>query len=176
MSIFIIILIVLAGIFAVMMVLALFIKQVHYVRREIVINAPLQKVFDFLRFLKNQEKFNEWATTDADRKKEFKGTDGTVGFVYSWSGNKKAGQGEKEIMNIIEGKRIDTEIRFVKPMVARASIIMETETISDHQTRVFLTNTGRLNYPLNIMIPLAEKNFARHMDKSLSNLKNILEN
>lgn len=39
-----------------------------------------------------------------DRIREYKGTDGTVGFIYSWSGNKDAGQGEKEIMNLIEGK------------------------------------------------------------------------
>ena len=49
-----------------------------------------------------------------DRKRDFKGIDGTVGYIYSWSGDKNAGVGEKEIKNIIEGKRIEMEIRFVK--------------------------------------------------------------
>lgn len=169
------ILLVVAGIIALLVIIALFMKREHYVNREIIINAPLQKVFDFLKLLKNQEKFNKWARTDKDRKEETKGTDGTVGFIYSWSGNKSAGVGEKEIMNIVEGKRIETEIRFVKPMRVSASVIFETESLSENQTKVNLINTGTLKYPLNIMIPMAEKNFPKDMDASLATLKNILE-
>jgi uncharacterized protein YndB with AHSA1/START domain len=175
MSILMIIILAIAGIIALILIAGLFMKKDHYVNREIVINAPRQKVFDFLRLLKNQDKFNKWAKTDPDRIEEFKGTDGTVGFVYSWSGNKKAGEGQKEIKNIIEGKRIETEIRFTKPMKLSASVIMETESLPDGQTKVNLINGGKLNYPLNIMIPMAEKNFAKDMDTSLGTLKGILE-
>src|SRR5690349_9246218 len=107
MNALVIILLSVAGVIALLLVVALFIKRQHYVNREIIINAPRQKVFDFLRLIKNQERFNKWARTDRDRK-EARGTDGTVGFIYSWSGNKSAGQGEKEIINIVEGQRIET--------------------------------------------------------------------
>ena len=170
------ILLVVVGIIALLLIFALFMKKEHYVNREIIINAPWQKVFDFLKLLKNQDQFNKWATADKiNRKEEFKGTDGTVGFIYSWSGDKSAGQGEKEIMSIVEGKRIETEIRFVKPMRVSASVIFETESLSENQTKVNLINTGTLKYPLNIMIPMAEKKFPKDMDDSLSTLKNILE-
>ena len=175
MNIVITILLILAGIIALLLIMALFMKKEHYVNREIIINAPREKVFDFLKLLKNQDKFNKWAKTDQDRKEEFKGTDGTVGFIYSWSGNKSAGVGEKEIKNIIEGKRIETEIRFVKPMRISAYVIMETESLPGDQTRVNLINGGTLKYPLNIMIPIAEKNFGKDIDISLSTLKDILE-
>ena len=175
MNILLIILLVIASIIALLLIIALFMKREHYVNREIIINVPRQKVFDYLRLLKNQDKFNKWAKTDPDRKTETKGTDGTIGYIYSWSGNKSAGKGEKEIKNIIEGKRIETEIRFAKPMKVTSSIIMETESLADNQTKVNLINVGKLKYPLNIMIPMAEKNFARDMDISLSTLKNILE-
>lgn len=56
-----------------------------------------------------------------------------------------------------------------------ASVIMETESITDNQTKVALTNAGTLKYPLNAMIPVAEKNFAKDMDTSLLTLKTILE-
>jgi hypothetical protein len=174
MNIIITILLVLAGIIVLLLILALFIKKQHYVRREIIINAPSQKAFDFLKLLGNQEKFNKWAKR-GERNEEFKGTDGTVGFIYSWSGNKDAGQGEKEITGIIEGKRVETEIRFVKPMKVTASVIFETEPLSDDQTKVSLINTGVLKYPMNIFVPMAEKKFPRDMDESLSTLKNILE-
>ena len=170
------ILLVIAGIIILLFIIAFFMKKDHYVKREIVINAPLQKVFDFLKLLKNQDQFNKWATTDKlNRKEEFKGTDGTVGFIYSWSGNKNAGQGEKEIKNIVEGKKIETEIRFVKPMRVTSYTIMETEFLSDNETKVYLINGGKLKYPINLMIPMAEKNFARDMDESLNKLKVILE-
>jgi len=169
------ILLVVAGIIALLLVIALFMKKEHYVKREITINAPRQKVFDYLKLLKNQDEFNKWAKVDPDRKWEYKGTDGTVGFIIAWNGNKNAGEGEKEIMSIIEGKRIETQIRFVRPMATVANVIMETETVSDNQTKVSLINSGTLKYPMNIFIPIAENKFPKDMDTSLSTLKNILE-
>ena len=175
MNVIITILLVIAAIIVLLLIIALFIKKEHYVNREIIIKAPRQKVFDFLKLLKNQDKFNKWAKTDENRKEEFKGIDGTVGYIYAWSGNKSAGEGEKEIKNIIEGKRIETEIRFVKPMAVSASVIMETESLSDNQTKVYWSNAGELRYPLNIMIPMMEKSVAKDMDSSLLSLKDILE-
>ncbi len=175
MNILITILLILACSIALFLLIAVFMKKDHYVKREIIINAPKQKVFDYLKLLKNQDKFNKWAKTDPNRKWEYKGTDGTVGFIISWSGNKKAGEGEKEITNIIEGQRIETQIRFVKPMKMVADVIMETESLSDNKTKVSLSNSGTLNYPMNIFIPMAEKNFPKDMDESLFTLKNILE-
>ena len=175
MNIIITILLVIAGIIALVLVIALLMKKEHYVIRDITINAPRQKVFDYIKLLKNQDEFNKHAMAGPDRKREFKGTDGTVGYIYAWSGDKNAGVGEKEIKNIIEGKRIETEIRFVKPMTALASIIMETESLSGDQTKVSWSNAGTLKYPFNIMIPMMEKHVAKDMDGSLLNLKNILE-
>ena len=175
MNTIIIILLIVAGIIALLLIIALFMKREHYVKREIIIHAPQQKVFDYVKLLKNQNKFNEHAKADPNRNEKFKGTDGTVGYIYAWSGNKNAGIGEKEIMNIVEGKKIETEIRFLKPMTTSAQIIMETEFLSDNQTKVIWSNAGKLKYPLNIMVPMLEKILPKDMDISLSTLKNILE-
>ncbi len=175
MNILIIILLVIAGIIALLFIISFFMKKEHYVRREIIINAPQQEVFDYIKLLKNQDEFNNHAMAGPDRKREFKGTDGTVGYIYSWSGDKNAGVGEKEIKNIVEGKSIEAEIRFVKPMAATARIIMDTEALSDNQTKVYWNNAGTLKYPINMLIPVMEKSVAKDMDISLSTLKNILE-
>jgi len=175
MNILIIVTLVIAGIIALVFVIALLMKKDHYVKREIIIDAPRQKVFDYVKLLKNQDEFNNNAMKAPDRKKEFKGTDGTVGYIYAWSGNKDAGEGEKEILNIIDGKRIEMEIRFVKPMVTSARITMDTESLPDDQTKVSWSNAGTLNYPINILIPMMTKHVVKDMDTSLSTLKNILE-
>ena len=175
MNILITILLAVVSIIALLLIIALFMKREHYVKREIIINAPRQKVFDYIKLLKNQDEFNKHAMAGPDREREFRGKDGTVGYIYAWSGNKNAGTGEKEIKNIIEGKKIETEIRFVKPMAATASIVMETESLTDGQTKVSWSNTGELKYPLNIMIPMMERHVVKDMDISLATLKNILE-
>src|ERR1700733_8304634 len=120
MNIVIIVLSVLAGIIVLLLVIALFMKKDYNTYREIIIHAPRQKVFDYLRYLKNQDNFNVWIMVDPDMKKAFKGTDGTVGFIYEWSGNKRAGEGEQEITAIAEGSNIEMEIRFVRPFAGIA--------------------------------------------------------
>jgi hypothetical protein len=175
MNILITILLVIVGIITLLLIMGLLMRKDHHVKRDIIINAPRQKVFDYIKLLKNQDSFNKHAMTAPDRNREFKGTDGTVGFIYAWSGDKNAGVGQKEIKNIIEGKRIETEIRFVKPMAAVAHVVMETESVSESQTKVSWSNSGFLKYPINVLIPMMEKSVAKDMDSSLVTLKKILE-
>lgn len=175
MSIFINILAGLACFIAILLLLGLFVRKEHFVKNQILINAPLSKVFNYIKFLKNQDEFNAHAMVSPDRKREFKGSDGNIGYIYSWSGDKEAGIGEKEIIDIIDGVRMEAEIRFTKPMEAKATIIFETEYISENQTQLSWTNTGKLKYPLNVMIPIMEKSVNKGMKLSLKNLKNILE-
>jgi hypothetical protein len=175
MTILIKILPVIAGIIALLLIVALLIRKTYHVQREIIINAPLQKVFDYVRNLKNQDNFNKWVMVDPSMKKDFQGTDGTAGFIYSWNGNKKAGEGKQEIKTIVGGKNIETEIRFVRPFTAIAYVKMTTEPLSDNQTKVTWSNTSAMKYPLNIMVSMIEKMLAKDMNESLNNLKTILE-
>lgn len=175
MNILIIISLILSGIVALLLVAALFIRKKYNAQSEIIINAPAQKVFDYLKQLRNQDTFNKWVMVDPDMEREFRGTDGTVGFIYAWNGNKQAGEGEQEIKAIEEGKKIETEIRFVRPFAAIAYADMTTEPLSDNETKVTWSNSGKMKYPMNIIISTMEKALARDMDTSLSALKNIFE-
>lgn len=175
MNFLIVILSAFAGILALLLIITLFTKKGYDIHREITIDASRQKVFDYLKQLKNQDHFNKWVMTDPDMKREFKGTDGTVGFIYAWNGNKKAGEGEQEIKALEEGKKMETEIRFVRPFAAIAYAAFSTESVSGQQTKVTWSNASTMKYPLNIMISMVEKMLAKDMDTSLVNLKNILE-
>src|SRR5690606_19741446 len=108
------ILIILAVIFALPFIIALFVKKDYSVERTIIIDRPKHEVFDYIKYLKNQDNYSKWAMMDTDLKKEFRGTDGTEGFVYAWEG-KKSGRGEQEIKLVTDGERITTEVRFIKP-------------------------------------------------------------
>ena len=92
------------GLIVLLLILAVFLKKEYTVVREISISKPKLIVFDYLKQLKNQNNFSKWAMMDPNMKKEYKGTDGTVGFVSSWeSEQKNVGKGEQEIKKIIEG-------------------------------------------------------------------------
>lgn len=174
MSIIITIILVLLGIVALFFLVAFFVKKDYAIKRDIVINKPSAAVFEYIRHLKNQDYYSKWVMTDPNLKKEFRGTDGTLGFVYAWEGNKQAGKGEQEIVGI-EGQRVDIELRFEKPFEAVGYTFLASETIAEQQAKVTWSMRGTSKYPMNFanlfIIGLLEKD----LEVSLLNLKNILE-
>src|SRR4051812_5502877 len=98
------ILIIIVALILLVLLIALIAKKDYTVQREIIINRPRLEVFNYLKLLKNQDHYSKFVMMDPNMKKEFKGVDGTVGFVYGWEGNKKAGKGEQEIKKITEGE------------------------------------------------------------------------
>ena len=172
------ILIVIAALIALLLIIALFAKKSYAVEREIIINKPTSEVFNHIKFLKNQDNFSKWATMDLNMKKEYTGTDGTPGFISAWdSENKKVGKGEQEIKKIEEEKRLDTELRFIKPFAGVANAYMTTEPSGENSTKVKWGFDSKMNYPMNIMLLFMnmDKMFGADFATGLSNLKAILE-
>lgn len=167
----------LAAFIALILVLGLFMKKDYSVMRSIVINRPNQVVFDYIKLLRNQDNFSKWASMDPNMKKDFRGTDGTVGAVSAWEGNKKVGQGEQEIMKIEEGKRIEYDLRFIKPFRSQADVYLTTQPTGDNQTEVTWGFSSRMNYPFNILLKVMnmEKMLGNDFSTGLNNLKTILE-
>ena len=174
MNILLIVLSIFVGIVLLVLLIAMISRKEYDIRREIIIDAPQQKVYDYLRHLKNQDNFNKWVMADPGMKREFHGIDGTAGFVYAWDG-KKGGAGEQEIKNLVQDEKIETEVRFIRPFKAIAYADYIIRPLSATQTAVVWTNRNRMQYPLNSMITVIEKMLARDMDSSLATLKRILE-
>lgn len=172
------ILLVIVGIIALVLIVAMFTKKEYAIEREIVINQPKQVVFDYIKLLKNQDNYSKWAKMDPNSKKVYKGTDGTVGFVSAWESlDKNVGQGEQEIVKIDEGNRIDLGLHFIKPFDAKASAYMVTETVTENQTKVKWGFASKMPYPMNIMLLFMdmEKMLGDDLNIGLTSLKGILE-
>ncbi|HMG14130.1 MAG TPA: SRPBCC family protein [Saprospiraceae bacterium] len=169
---------ILGGLIVLLLIIGLFSKKGYSVYRNIIINRPKSEVFDYIRHLKNQDFYNKWVMKDPDMKKEYRGTDGTVGFVYAWNGNREAGEGEQEIMKIKEGERIDVEVRFIRPFSAIANGPYITESTADDKTNLSWGMNSQLKYPMNIMLLFMnfDKLLGADLELNLNNLKNILEN
>lgn len=170
------ILFVIVGIIVLALVVALFVSKEYSVKREITINKPSQEVFDYVKFVKNQEHYNKWVMMDPDMKKDYKGTDGTVGFVYAWDSQKDdVGKGEEEIKLLEDGKKIDLEVRFVRPFEGLAMTEMTTEALSPTQTKVSWGMSGQSTYPMNLTNAIMDRMLGADLDESLQKLKGILE-
>jgi len=177
MNILLIIITIIVGLIAILLIIAAFTKKSYSIQRETVINRPIGDVFDYIRYLKNQDYFNKWVMMDPNLKKSFRGTDGTVGFVYAWEGNKKAGKGEQEIKNISENKKMEIEVRFEKPFKGISQAPFTTEAIAANQTKVTWGLSSTMNYPMNVMLVFMnmDKLLGNDMETSLGNLKSILQ-
>ena len=167
------ILLILIGI---LLITALFVDKDYTVQRSVVINKPQPEVFNYIKMLGNQNEYSKWAKMDPNMKKTFRGTDGTVGFVSAWEGNKDVGAGEQEIKAVTEGKSIDTEIRFKKPWESVAQGRMEAEPVAATQTKVVWQFSGHMPYPMNLMRVLGmEKMIGNDLQTGLNNLKALQE-
>jgi effector-binding domain-containing protein len=165
-------------IIAIPFITALFINGKYDVVRETTINQPKDMVFEYVKYLKNQDNFSVWSQMDPNMKKGFEGNDGTVGSYATWDSEvDDVGKGEQEITKIIEGERIDFELRFLKPFEATDVAYFITDSIDENKTKVQWGFNGEMDYPMNLMLLFMdmEEMLAPSLEEGLTNLKDLLE-
>jgi hypothetical protein len=147
------------------------------IERNITIKRSLTDVFKYLKYTRNQDRFSVWNMSDPDMKKEYKGADGNVGFVYKWdsSTNKNVGAGEQETKRIEDNKSIEFELRFSRPIqnVAKAKFVVNP--VSDTETNVTWGFYGDTKFPMRIFKAMFQKMLSKDLEKSLQNLKKVME-
>jgi len=163
---------------ALILIIAMLTKKDYGVIREVIISKPKSVVFEYVKLLQNQDNFSVWANKDPEMKKDFRGTDGTVGYVSSWESQMKdVGKGEQEIKKIVDGERIDYELRFIKPFASTSFAYITFEGISETQTKVAWGFTGKMNYPMNLLLLTMDMEgmIGKDFQDGLNKLKAILE-
>jgi hypothetical protein len=168
----------LISVIALLLLVGLFLKKEYLVERNVTIHQNRSHVFDYLKFLKNQDNFSVWAKMDPAMKKEFRGEDAQVGFISAWdSKNDEVGKGEQEIKKIALYERIDYELRFIKPFKSKSDAYLITEVAGENETKVTWGFQGKMNYPMNLMqlFMNMEKMIGNDLSQGLINLKEILE-
>ena len=165
-------------ILAIPLVTALFVKSEYSVEREVSINLNKTEVFNYVKYLKNQDNYSKWAMMDPNMEKSFRGIDGTPGFVSAWdSDNDDVGKGEQEILSIVDGEQIDYELRFFLPFESTSPAFMKTVATTEQQTTVIWGFQGHMSYPMNLMLVLMdfEKMIGDDLKTGLDKLKVVLE-
>ncbi|MDF0706033.1 MAG: SRPBCC family protein [Bacteroidota bacterium] len=162
----------------VILILAVLAPKNYDVSRSIEINRSKSEVFEYLKFLKNQDEWSPWSKRDPNMVKDFSGTDGEVGAINRWKGNKEVGEGEQEITHIEEGSRIDSELRFLKPFKSTSDAYITTKEVDKDMTKVVWGFSGENKFPMSIMMLFMnmDKAIGKDFEEGLNSLKQILEN
>jgi hypothetical protein len=170
----IVVILVIVGIFAVLGIIA---PREYVVEKSLVINRPSTVVFESIKHIKSHSSWNPRTRKDPNIKFEYAGVDGTVGFITRWKGTEDVGSGEQEIKNIVEGKRIDIELRFKEPVEAVNESYLITKDLYENQTQVTWGMKVNLKFPGNIFSYLLNmpKKQGYDFDEGLRILKAILE-
>ncbi len=169
------ILLVVAIIIAIPLLIALFVTSEYTIEREMTVGKSRQEVYEYIKMIRNQEYYNKWVMADPDMKKEYLGTDGTVGFVYRWNGNDQVGAGEQEIKTLVEGQRVNTELRFLRPMEGIGNVSFVIDSLAPAETNVTWIMSGKSTYPFNLMNLFIESTLGDAMGESLLLLKEKVE-
>jgi hypothetical protein len=165
------------GLIGLIIFLALIAPKNFAVSRSIVVNKPLEETFVFIKSIKNQDIWSPWKKKDPNMNQSFVGTDGEVGFVARWQGNKDVGEGEQEIVKIVENERVLSKLRFFKPWKSEADAFLSAEAVSDSTTKVTWGFSGSNKIPFNIFMLFMnmDKAVGKDFEEGLADLKAHLE-
>lgn len=168
---------ILVGIIAVILVLAMIAPKTYDVSRSIEISRPSNEVFEYLKYLGNMDEWSPWAKKDPNMEKKFTGTDGEVGAISYWNGNKDVGEGEQEIKKIVNGERIDSELRFLKPWKSTSDCYTKIENVGNGKSKVIWGFSGKNKFPMSIMALFMsmDKMVGKDFEEGLATLKSVLE-
>lgn len=167
---------ILAGIVLLILILGMIAPKSFDVSRSIEIDKPLPEVFNYIKYVKNQDEWSPWKKKDPNMKQEFKGTDGEAGFVSSWVGNKDVGEGEQEIKKVVNNDRIETELRFFKPWKSQSDAYIKVDEAGSG-TKVTWGFSGKNKFPFSIFMLFMnmDKAVGKDFEEGLGDLKTVLE-
>lgn len=165
------------SVIAVAFVLTLVVPTQQKVKRDILVNKPIEEVYSYLSRLENFNKWSVWSQGDSSMKNSISGTDGTTGAENHWTGDPElSGEGNMKIITLKLNEKIKYHLSFKQPKSMEAGSEFELESVNG-QTKVTWTFTLETARPWNIfnLFSSLDKKMGADFEDGLKNLKNILE-
>lgn len=143
--------------------------------RSTTVDAPTDRVHGLLDDFREWRQWSPWEGLDPHLERTYSGPPSGVGSRYHWSGNRKAGEGEMEVVESTPS-RVAVDLRFLKPFKARNLTTFELEQAGGGLTRVVWTMSGRRNPVMALAGRLFfDRAVARDFDRGLASLKAAAE-
>ncbi len=141
-----------------------------------VIEASAEKIFPYISNFKLGEQWSPYEKIDPNMKKTFKGPEGQVGSIMEFEGNKDAGSGQLEILNIVPNQLVEIRLTMTKPLYAQ-NLIQYKLTPENSGTRFSWSMSGDGGFMgklISILID-CEKMVGDQFSAGIQNLKSVVE-
>lgn len=165
-------------IIAIPLIVALFVSMDANYSKSIAIDAPVHVVWENVNSLADLDKWSPWNDKDPGMKKDWTGTDGTVGASQSWTSDVEGvGSGSQTISTIEAPNLLETDLIFYEPYESEAKAFVKL-TSEGSRTVVTWGFESEMPYPFNIMglfMDMGEM-LDEDYNKGLGRLKQICEN
>ena len=153
-------------------------KKKYDISRTMVINAPRDVVFSFIRRLKNHPFWVPWFFKYPKTVLKQKGEDGKVGSAIYWKGdNKEIGEGIQKIIKVKHPRVFETRVLFVKPVKVSMLTYFAIKELEPGKSKVVWGIRGSLPFPLSVISLFYSPNklMGDDIEKGLINLKTQME-
>ncbi len=148
----------------------------YTVTRSTTIQATPEAVWPHLVDLRAWEAWSPWEGKDPDQQRTYTGSASGVGQRYTWSGDRKVGQGSMEITQADAPRRLVIDLEFVKPFRSRSTTSLELRP-EDRGTYITWSITGPTTLMTRLMSPFRSMDamLGPDFEKGLDDLKSISE-
>jgi uncharacterized protein YndB with AHSA1/START domain len=148
----------------------------YRVERSMTIEAPPTRVYEEIVDFHNWRKWSPWDGIDPQQQHTYSGAASGPGAVYTWSGNRRVGEGRMEITNAAEPSKVDVDLQFVKPWKARNDAAFTIEPAGTG-SRVTWSVTGKKTFMTRVMgiVKSMDKMLGPDFEKGLTKLKAAAE-
>jgi effector-binding domain-containing protein/carbon monoxide dehydrogenase subunit G len=116
------ILLILVGVFILIaLILGIVGPKSYDVNRSALVAGTPEQVWPYVSNLKNMAQWSPWAEKDTAMTVEYTGTDGAVGSMSSWSGNKEVGKGSQTLSVLEPNSKVESTLVFLEPMAGQST-------------------------------------------------------
>jgi uncharacterized protein YndB with AHSA1/START domain len=148
----------------------------YEVTRSTTIAAPPERIRPLIENFHEWRRWSPWEELDPDLKREYSGPESGPGAAYAWEGNRKAGRGRMEILDV-QPERIDIRLDFEKPFKASNRTAFELTPRGTDATGVTWRMTGENKGLMAILSRFMsmDKMVGKDFEKGLTRLKSAAE-
>ena len=116
------ILLILVGVFILIaLILGIVGPKSYDVNRSAIVAGTPEQVWPYVSDLKKMALWSPWAEKDTTMTVEYTGTDGAVGSMSSWSGNKDVGKGSQTLSVLEPNSKVESKLVFLEPMAGEST-------------------------------------------------------
>lgn len=148
----------------------------YTVERSTSIKARPELVYAHIADFHRWTAWSPWEDLDPDLQRTYTGSESGTGAIYTWSGNRKAGEGRMEITEASEASKIQIALAFVKPFKSTSITTFELKQDGE-TTQVTWAMAGPKTAILKVMglFKSMDKMIGPDFEKGLESLRTVTE-